>query len=136
VAPAARMGDASKVKVKVLRLLDTARQGLQETASPAQATKFSNPMLITDDECPPENCTDVLKYPFSVDTGWGRLACILLDVLLMQPIEDCVVMGRFGLLEQTAAGLALDQPFEDAPATIVVVSIGLAKLLVRDVGQR
>jgi hypothetical protein len=40
------MGNANKVKVKVLRLLDTARRGLQETASPAQAIK----MLITDDE--------------------------------------------------------------------------------------
>ena len=57
-------------------------------------------------------------------------------MLLTQPIEYYVVMGRFGLLEQSAAGPALDQPFEDAPATIVVVSIGLAKLLVRDVGQR
>ena len=70
MAPAARMGNANKVKVKVLRLLDTARRGLQETASPAQAIK----MLITDDESPPDNCPDVLKYPFSVDTGFGRLA--------------------------------------------------------------
>ena len=77
-APAAGMGEANEVEVQVLRLLNTARRGLQVTASPAHAID----MVLTDDETSPENCEDVANYLFPENTCLGRHAGIFLEVVL------------------------------------------------------
>jgi hypothetical protein len=130
-APAAGMGDADEVEVEVLRLPDTSRRGLQVTASPTKAIK----MVFTNDETTPENGKNVAKYLFPLLAGLGRFAAVLHEVPYVQTIENCLVLNSFGLLEQFPTGRALDQTFKYAPSAKVVVSIGLAQFLVRDVGQ-
>ena len=125
------MSDADEVEVEVLRLPAASRRGLQVTASPAKAIE----MVFTNDETTPENGKNVAKYLFPLLAGLGRFAVVLLRVPLIQTIEYGLVLSSFGLLQQFLTGRALDQTFKNAPSAKVVVSIGLAQFLDRDVGQ-
>ena len=125
------MSDADEVEVEVLRLPAASRRGLQVTASPAKAIE----MVFTNDETTPENGKNVAKYLFPLLAGLGRFAGFLLKVPLIQTIEYGLVLSSFGLLQQFLTGRALDQTFKNAPSAKVVVSIGLAQFLDRDVGQ-
>jgi|Laugresu1bdmlbsd_1035121.scaffolds.fasta_scaffold267684_1 hypothetical protein len=86
-APATGPAERDEVEVHVLRLLYTARGGLQVGASPPQAID----VLIADDEPPPENADYVGKYLFPASADLGRRAGILHHISLTQPIEYRVV---------------------------------------------